>query len=69
MLFIEKYCHISNNCIEFKEKKNRIQTETEPIRKAIYETKVAPPGITPRFISMENGVKEMKKVYYVIKDL
>ncbi|XP_045448923.1 ionotropic receptor 75a-like [Melitaea cinxia] len=36
-------------------------TETEPIRKAIYETKVAPPGITPRFISMEKGVKEIKK--------
>ncbi|CAH2106498.1 unnamed protein product [Euphydryas editha] len=36
-------------------------TETEPVRKAIYETKIAPPGITPRFISMEKGVKEMKK--------
>lgn len=59
----------SNNRIEFKRKKNSTQTETEPIRKAIYETKVAPPGTTPRFISMENGVIEMKKVYYVIEDM
>lgn len=39
------------------------QTETEPIRKAIYETKVAPPGTTPRFMSMEAGVKEIQKVF------
>ncbi|CAH2260940.1 jg17716 [Pararge aegeria aegeria] len=36
-------------------------TETEPVRKAIYETKVAPPGATPRFMTMEAGVKEIKK--------
>ncbi|XP_050346318.1 ionotropic receptor 75a-like [Nymphalis io] len=38
-----------------------LQMETEPIRKAIYETKVAPPGTKPHFITMEKGVKEMKK--------
>ncbi|XP_046959693.1 ionotropic receptor 75a-like [Vanessa cardui] len=37
------------------------KTETEPVRRAIYKTKVAPPGTEPRFISMEKGVKEMKK--------
>nr|QIJ45769.1 ionotropic receptor [Glyphodes pyloalis] len=36
-------------------------TATEPVRKAIYERKVAPPGVTPRFISMEEGVKTMRK--------
>ncbi|XP_045772160.1 uncharacterized protein LOC123872073 [Maniola jurtina] len=36
-------------------------TETEPVRRAIYETKVAPPGTTPRFMSMERGVQEIKK--------
>nr|AMM70654.1 ionotropic receptor 75q2 [Heliconius melpomene rosina] len=36
-------------------------TETEPIRRAIYETKVAPPGGTPHFMSMEDGVKAMQK--------
>nr|XP_053608005.1 uncharacterized protein LOC128673874 [Plodia interpunctella] len=36
-------------------------TATEPIRKAIYEKKVAPPGSKPRFMSMEEGVKLMQK--------
>ncbi|XP_023941969.2 ionotropic receptor 75a [Bicyclus anynana] len=36
-------------------------TETEPVRRAIYETKVAPPGTTPRFMTMENGVREIQK--------
>ncbi|KAL0892970.1 hypothetical protein ABMA27_014639 [Loxostege sticticalis] len=36
-------------------------TATEPVRKAIYEKKVAPPGTTPRFMSMEEGVKKMRK--------
>lgn len=38
------------------------QTATEPVRKAIYETKVAPRGSKPRFMSMEEGVKKMQKV-------
>ncbi|XP_060802728.1 ionotropic receptor 75a [Amyelois transitella] len=36
-------------------------TATEPIRKAIYEKKVAPPGVKPRFMTMEEGVKRMQK--------
>ncbi|CAG9584439.1 unnamed protein product [Danaus chrysippus] len=36
-------------------------TETEPIRRAIYEKKVAPPGTTPRFMTMEEGVQEIRK--------
>ncbi|XP_063618549.1 uncharacterized protein LOC134791452 isoform X2 [Cydia splendana] len=36
-------------------------TATEPVRKAIYETKVAPRGSTPRFMPMEEGVKKMRK--------
>ncbi|CAG9786220.1 unnamed protein product [Diatraea saccharalis] len=36
-------------------------TATEPVRKAIYEKKVAPPGTTPRFITMEEGVLKMRK--------
>ncbi|KAL4712300.1 hypothetical protein ACJJTC_004062 [Scirpophaga incertulas] len=36
-------------------------TATEPVRKAIYDKKIAPPGTTPRFMSMEDGVKKMRK--------
>nr|ULA45345.1 chemosensory ionotropic receptor IR75q.2 [Agrotis segetum] len=36
-------------------------TATEPVRKAIYEKKVAPPGTTPRFMTMDEGVKQMRK--------
>nr|ALM24940.1 ionotropic receptor 75q.2 [Athetis dissimilis] len=36
-------------------------TATEPVRKAIYEKKVAPPGTTPRFMSMDEGVLQMRK--------
>ncbi|XP_063896895.1 uncharacterized protein LOC135118514 [Helicoverpa armigera] len=36
-------------------------TATEPIRKAIYEKKVAPPGTTPRFMTMDEGVIQMRK--------
>nr|ARO70547.1 antennal ionotropic receptor 75q2-2 [Dendrolimus punctatus] len=36
-------------------------TATEPIRKAIYEKKIAPPGAVPRFMSMEEGIKKMEK--------
>ncbi|GBP33616.1 Probable glutamate receptor [Eumeta japonica] len=34
---------------------------TEPIRKTIYETKVAPSGTNPKFMSLEEGVKKMQK--------
>ncbi|CAH0701263.1 unnamed protein product [Spodoptera exigua] len=36
-------------------------TATEPVRKAIYEKKVAPPGTTPRFMTMDEGVIQMRK--------
>ncbi|XP_050673047.1 ionotropic receptor 75a-like isoform X2 [Leptidea sinapis] len=35
--------------------------ETETVRKAIYETKIAPPGVEPRFMAMEEGVKKIQK--------
>ncbi|XP_045497539.1 ionotropic receptor 75a-like [Colias croceus] len=35
--------------------------ETEPIRKAIYQTKIAPAGTKPRFMNMEEGIKKMRK--------
>ncbi|XP_061713324.1 uncharacterized protein LOC133522123 isoform X4 [Cydia pomonella] len=36
-------------------------TATEPVRKAIYETKVASSGSKPRFMPMDEGVKKMQK--------
>nr|AOE47995.1 putative ionotropic receptor IR75q.2 [Athetis lepigone] len=36
-------------------------TATEPVRKAIYEKKVAPPGTTPRFMPMDEGVLQIRK--------
>nr|XP_021203484.2 ionotropic receptor 75a [Bombyx mori] len=36
-------------------------TADEPVRKAIYEKKIAPPGVAPQFMSMEEGVKKMRK--------
>ncbi|KAG7302862.1 hypothetical protein JYU34_012845 [Plutella xylostella] len=36
-------------------------TATEPVRKAIYLKKVAPPGQPPRYMSLEEGVKNMQK--------
>nr|XP_037872942.1 ionotropic receptor 75a-like [Bombyx mori] len=36
-------------------------TATEPIRKAIYETKVAPKGSKANFMSIEEGVKKLQK--------
>ncbi|KAG7302864.1 hypothetical protein JYU34_012847 [Plutella xylostella] len=36
-------------------------TATEPVRKAIYQKKVAPAGSKPQFLSMEEGVKNMQK--------
>ncbi|XP_075973045.1 uncharacterized protein LOC142974531 [Anticarsia gemmatalis] len=36
-------------------------TATEPTRKAIYEKKVAPPGTTPNFMTMDEGVIQMRK--------
>ncbi|XP_030036413.2 glutamate receptor ionotropic, delta-1-like [Manduca sexta] len=35
-------------------------TATEPIRKAIYETKVAPKGSRPNFMNIDDGVKKLR---------
>ncbi|CAK1547131.1 unnamed protein product [Leptosia nina] len=35
--------------------------ETEPIRKAIYQTKIAPSGSEPRFMAMDEGITKMRK--------
>nr|AOG12844.1 ionotropic receptor [Eogystia hippophaecolus] len=40
-------------------------TATEPIRKAIYQTKIAPPGTKPQFMTMQEGVKKMQQVNYL----
>ncbi|XP_050672799.1 ionotropic receptor 75a-like [Leptidea sinapis] len=37
-----------------------LSVKTEPVRKAMYETKVAPPGKKPNFFSLEEGVKKMQ---------
>ncbi|XP_064292313.1 ionotropic receptor 75a-like [Plodia interpunctella] len=34
---------------------------TEPVRKAIYQTKIAPRGTKPKFYSLEEGVKKLQK--------
>ncbi|XP_060802880.1 ionotropic receptor 75a-like [Amyelois transitella] len=34
---------------------------TEPVRKAIYQTKIAPRGTKPKFMSLEEGVKKLQK--------
>ncbi|XP_013143438.1 PREDICTED: uncharacterized protein LOC106107219 [Papilio polytes] len=36
-------------------------TMAEPIRKAIYDTKIAPPGESPRFLSMEDGIQKIRQ--------
>ncbi|XP_052740355.1 ionotropic receptor 75a [Bicyclus anynana] len=36
-------------------------TATEPIRKAIYEKKIAPRGSKPKFMSLDEGVKKLQK--------
>ncbi|CAK1596060.1 unnamed protein product [Parnassius mnemosyne] len=36
-------------------------TATESVRKAIYDTKIAPPGVEPRFMSIEEGVKKIRQ--------
>ncbi|CAH2260941.1 jg17717 [Pararge aegeria aegeria] len=36
-------------------------TSTEPVRKAIYEKKIAPRGYKPSFMSLEEGVKKLQK--------
>ncbi|XP_063224742.1 uncharacterized protein LOC134532250 [Bacillus rossius redtenbacheri] len=33
----------------------------EPVRKAIYQRKIAPPGVPPRFIGLADGVERMRK--------
>ncbi|KAM3964362.1 ionotropic receptor 75a-like [Aphomia sociella] len=34
---------------------------TEPVRKAIYQTKIAPRGTKPKFMNLEDGVKKLQK--------
>ncbi|KAL4712321.1 hypothetical protein ACJJTC_004083 [Scirpophaga incertulas] len=34
--------------------------ETEPIRKAVYDKKIAPKGAKPNFFSLEDGIKKMQ---------
>nr|BAR64803.1 ionotropic receptor [Ostrinia furnacalis] len=34
---------------------------TEPVRRAIYQTKIAPKGTKPKFMSLEDGVKKLQK--------
>lgn len=38
------------------------QTATEPIRKAIFEKKVAPKGEKPHFFNEQEGIQKMRKV-------
>ncbi|KAL0270714.1 UNVERIFIED_CONTAM: hypothetical protein PYX00_008022 [Menopon gallinae] len=40
------------------------KTETEPIRKALYEKKIAPKGEEPHFLPSEEGVKRVRKGLY-----
>lgn len=39
-------------------------TETEPIRKKIYETKIAPPNKPPNFVNVSYGISRMRKGLY-----
>lgn len=39
-------------------------TQTDPLRKKIYETKIAPPNKKPNFVSAYEGVKKMRKGMY-----
>lgn len=39
-------------------------TQTEPIRKKIYETKIAPPNESPHFMNMSHGVSLVRKGLY-----
>ncbi|GLV31404.1 Ionotropic receptor 75d [Carabus blaptoides fortunei] len=40
------------------------ETATEPVRKAIYEQKVAPVGQKPRYMTMESGVGKMRQGFF-----
>lgn len=39
-------------------------SQTEPIRKKIYETKVAPPNEQPHFLNATHGISMMRKGFY-----
>lgn len=39
-------------------------TQTEPIRKKIYETKIAPPGKPAQFVNVSYGISKMRKGLY-----
>lgn len=38
--------------------------ETEPIRKKIYETKIAPPNRPPNFVNVSYGIRMVRKEFY-----
>lgn len=39
-------------------------TATEPVRRKIYETKIAPPNERPHFVNVSHGVSMMRKGLY-----
>ncbi|XP_045448924.1 ionotropic receptor 75a-like [Melitaea cinxia] len=41
--------------------RHHFTTATEPVKKAIYEKKIAPPGTKPNFMDLEDGVKKLQK--------
>ncbi|XP_041969302.1 uncharacterized protein LOC121726134 [Aricia agestis] len=45
--------------------KRYFMMETEPVRKALYEKKIAPRGNIQNFVSLEQGVMELKKGQFV----
>lgn len=40
------------------------QAATEPVRRALYLQKVAPPGQEPKFYSMTDGVKRLRSDHF-----
>lgn len=38
--------------------------ETEPVRKKLYETKVAPPNEAPHFMNVSDGVNQMRQGFF-----
>nr|CAD7433718.1 unnamed protein product [Timema monikensis] len=40
------------------------QNATEPLRKAIYEKKIASPGVKPRFYSLKEGMERLRKDFF-----
>nr|CAD7436003.1 unnamed protein product [Timema monikensis] len=40
------------------------QNATDPLRKAIYEKKIASPGVKPRFYSVKEGMEKLRKDFF-----